>query len=111
MPLHHHAANGCTAFVGMLIRPHSPMDSAPLWVQIIALPATFIIKPLIIIIANPVIWFMIQKSQGRLAVIVDEYGEVQGPVGLDDIIEKMVGEFTTSTPGATRAANACSREY
>ncbi len=44
-----------------------------------------------------------QENQERLAVIVDEYGEVQGLVTLDDIVEEMVGEFTTSTPGATRA--------
>jgi len=44
-----------------------------------------------------------QENHERLGVIVDEYGEVQGLVTLDDIIEEMVGEFTTSTPGATRA--------
>ena len=44
-----------------------------------------------------------QENQERLGVIVDEYGEVQGLVTLDDIIEEMVGEFTTSTPSASRA--------
>ena len=44
-----------------------------------------------------------QENHERLGVIVDEYGEVQGLVTLDDIIEEMVGEFTTSTPGANRA--------
>ena len=44
-----------------------------------------------------------QENHERLGIIVDEYGVVQGLVTLDDIIEEMVGEFTTSTPGATRA--------
>ncbi len=44
-----------------------------------------------------------QENHERLGIIVDEYGEVQGLVTLDDIIEEMIGEFTTSTPGAARA--------
>jgi Mg2+/Co2+ transporter CorB len=44
-----------------------------------------------------------QENRERLGIIVDEYGEVQGLVTLDDIIEQMIGEFTTSTPGAARA--------
>jgi Mg2+/Co2+ transporter CorB len=44
-----------------------------------------------------------QEKHERLGIIVDEYGEVQGLVTLDDIIEEMVGEFTTSIPGAARA--------
>ena len=44
-----------------------------------------------------------QENRERLGIIVDEYGEVQGLVTLDDIIEEMIGEFTTSMPGASRA--------
>ncbi|UTY56243.1 HlyC/CorC family transporter [Massilia sp. erpn] len=44
-----------------------------------------------------------QENRERLAIIVDEYGELQGLVTLDDIIEEMIGDFTTSTPGAARA--------
>lgn len=44
-----------------------------------------------------------QEKRERLGIIVDEYGEVQGLVTLDDIIEEMIGEFTTSMPGEARA--------
>jgi Mg2+/Co2+ transporter CorB len=44
-----------------------------------------------------------QENHERLGIIVDEYGEVQGLVTLDDIIEEMIGEFTTSMPGAARS--------
>ena len=43
-----------------------------------------------------------QENRERLGIIVDEYGEVQGLVTLEDIIEEMIGEFTTSMPGAGR---------
>jgi Mg2+/Co2+ transporter CorB len=43
-----------------------------------------------------------QENRERLGIIVDEYGEVQGLVTLEDIIEEMIGEFTTSMPGAAR---------
>lgn len=36
-----------------------------------------------------------QKGRQRLAMVVDEYGDIQGLITLGDILEEIVGEFTT----------------
>jgi Mg2+/Co2+ transporter CorB len=47
-----------------------------------------------------------QEERERLGIIVDEYGEVQGLVTLDDIIEEMIGSFTTSEPDSAEQCTA-----
>ncbi len=38
-----------------------------------------------------------QRQRRRVAFVVDEYGDVQGLVTLEDLLEEIVGEFTSET--------------
>ncbi|MBK6737245.1 MAG: HlyC/CorC family transporter [Haliea sp.] len=44
-----------------------------------------------------------QKKKMPLAVVVDEYGEVMGLVALEDILEEIVGEFTSNFAETTES--------
>lgn len=44
-----------------------------------------------------------QQHHQRLALIVDEYGEIQGLITLKDILEEIVGEFTSSVDMASKS--------
>jgi Mg2+/Co2+ transporter CorB len=39
-----------------------------------------------------------QAEEERLGLVVDEYGELMGMVTLEDILEELIGEFTTQSP-------------
>jgi Mg2+/Co2+ transporter CorB len=39
-----------------------------------------------------------QEKHERIALVVDEYGEFKGLVTLEDILEEVIGDFTTQSP-------------
>ena len=42
-----------------------------------------------------------QHAKERLGLVIDEYGDIQGLVTLEDILEEIVGDFTTTQAPAT----------
>lgn len=47
-----------------------------------------------------------QRERQRLGFVVDEYGDIQGLITLEDLLEEIVGEFTTDSPSSTKHIHA-----
>jgi Mg2+/Co2+ transporter CorB len=43
-----------------------------------------------------------QRRERRMGLVVDEYGDIQGLITLDDILEEIVGEYTAESRAKTR---------
>lgn len=47
----------------------------------------------------------LQNNKRRFGLVVDEYGDLKGLVTVDEILEEIVGEFSTATPGLDEDAH------
>jgi len=45
----------------------------------------------------------LQEQRERMALVIDEYGEILGLIAIEDVLEEIIGEFTTQSPHRTTA--------
>ena len=70
-----------------------------------ALLESLLVPPYFVPATTPVLSQLqyFQENRERMALVVDEYGELMGLVTLEDILEEIIGKFTTSLPTAGAA--------
>ena len=67
-----------------------------------ALLESLVVQPYFVPATTPVLAQLqyFQENRERMGLVVDEYGELMGLVTLEDILEEIIGKFTTSLPTA-----------
>jgi Mg2+/Co2+ transporter CorB len=80
LPLLHDEDFTCDALRALLVQPYYIPAGTPLVTQL----------------------GFFQENHQTFGFVVDEYGEILGMLTLEDIMEEIVGEFTTSLPGMPR---------
>ena len=70
-----------------------------------ALLESLVVQPYFVPASTPVLAQLqyFQENRERMALVVDEYGELMGLVTLEDILEEIIGKFTTTLPSAAGA--------
>lgn len=72
-----------------LFRPASELDATQ--IEALLTPAHFV--PVKANLYTQLVNFQLDRQ--RMALVVDEYGDIEGLVTLDDLLEQVVGKFTT----------------
>lgn len=72
-----------------LFRPSAELDAAQ--IEALLQPAHFV--PVKANLYAQLVNF--QRDRQRMALVVDEYGDIEGLVTIDDLLEQVVGKFTT----------------
>jgi Mg2+/Co2+ transporter CorB len=93
--------------ISHLLELRTRLMRAVVAVLLVFIPLVFFANDLFTLVARPLIARLpegtslntqllnFQRQRRRVAFVVDEYGDVQGLVTLEDLLEEIVGEFTS----------------